>query len=645
MSVNGKDSNDGSTDRPLKTISAAAKLAKAGDTVTVHAGTYREWVKPLMGGTSDACRIVYRAAAGEVVTIKGSEVITGWERVEGNVWKAKVPLALFGDYNPYTDVITGDWFTDNGRDHHTGEVYLNGKALYEVPSLDQVKKPAALKDAKDAAGSLFQWYTETDETTTTLWANFHSKDPNRELVEINVRQACFFPAHTGVNYITVRGFHMCHAATQWAPPTAEQIGMVGPNWSKGWIIENNVLTDSKCSAISLGKERASGHNFGVVKRLKSGFQYQLESVFSALNLGWNRDTVGSHVVRNNTISDCEQTGVVGHLGCAFSRVENNHIFNIWTKRQFSGAEMGGIKFHAAIDVTVEGNRIHHCGLAVWMDWQAQGTRITGNLLHDNDKDVMIEVCHGPCLVDHNIMLSPMAIDMLAQGSAFVNNLIVGTIQALGVPNRATPYHVHHSTMVAGTALIGVGDDRYYNNVFIAPLDASVSKVDAGSAPAAPAEATGKADKPVGTLGLALYNAHPSSWEAYLDQVAIAAKENFVGSVASFSKVLQPVFIASNLSYNGAVPYAHEKDGRHVANFDHQAHLEQVGDQVFLSLKLDEGFAQQPTVHVTTESLGNTRISDAPFVNPDGSFLQMEKGPIGPLAELHPGLNRVKVWPR
>ena len=36
---------------------------------------------------------------------------------------------------------------------------------------------------------------------------------------------------------------MSQAATQWAPPTAEQIGLIGTNWSKGWIIENNVISE------------------------------------------------------------------------------------------------------------------------------------------------------------------------------------------------------------------------------------------------------------------------------------------------------------------------------------------------------------------------------------------------------------------
>jgi hypothetical protein len=41
------------TDHPpvrLKRIMQAVKYAYPGDVITVHAGTYREWINPLRGG-------------------------------------------------------------------------------------------------------------------------------------------------------------------------------------------------------------------------------------------------------------------------------------------------------------------------------------------------------------------------------------------------------------------------------------------------------------------------------------------------------------------------------------------------------------------------------------------------------------------
>jgi alpha-N-arabinofuranosidase len=66
------------------------------------------------------------------------------------------------------------------------------------------------------------WFARVDDTHTTIWAQFKDINPKEEDVEINVRQSVFYPDKPGRNYITVRGFTMMHAATNWVPPTAEQ---------------------------------------------------------------------------------------------------------------------------------------------------------------------------------------------------------------------------------------------------------------------------------------------------------------------------------------------------------------------------------------------------------------------------------------
>ena len=85
------------------------------------------------------------------------------------------------------------------------------------------------------------------------------------------------------------------------------------------------------------------------------------------------------------------------MGCIFSKIYGNHIYNIGTKHEFFGWEIAGIKFHAPIDVQIYENLIHDCTLGFWMDWQAQGTRISRNVLFDNDRDGNLEVTHGPMI--------------------------------------------------------------------------------------------------------------------------------------------------------------------------------------------------------------------------------------------------------
>ena len=169
VSVKGNDKNSGSKSSPFKTINRAALATYPGDVVTVHEGVYREWVNPPRGGESDDKRIVYRAASGERVEIKGSEHMTNWEKVQDGVWKVTLPNTFFGGYNPYVDLLNGDWFDHRGRKHHTGEVFLNNKSLYETVSLDGVMNPVTNRDLIDPEGSTYTWYCETDEQNTTIY--------------------------------------------------------------------------------------------------------------------------------------------------------------------------------------------------------------------------------------------------------------------------------------------------------------------------------------------------------------------------------------------------------------------------------------------------------------------------------------------
>ena len=195
-----------------------------------------------------------------------------------------------------------------------------------------------------------------------------------------------------------------------------------------------------------------------MRRDKPGYQYQLESVFAARQIGWDREHVGSHIIRGNIIYDCGQAGIVGHLGCASSTIEDNHIYNIALKREFYGYEIAGIKLHAAIDVTIRHNRIHDSSLGTWLDWQAQGTRVSRNLFYDNRRDLFVEVSHGPYLVEHNVFASPASLELFSQGGAFVNNLVCGTVSLEPVLDRPTAFHAPHSTQVAGYAAVYGGDD-------------------------------------------------------------------------------------------------------------------------------------------------------------------------------------------
>ena len=104
---------------------------------------------------------------------------------------------------------------------------------------------------------------------------------------------------------------------------------------------------------------------------------------------------------------------------------------------------------------------------------AQGTRVSGNLFHDNRaEDLFVEVDHGPFLVDNNLFLSPASLLSVSQGGAYVHNLIAGSLRMNPYDARQTPFHKAHSTELAGMHDNPCGDDKYFNNIFVRLADLS-----------------------------------------------------------------------------------------------------------------------------------------------------------------------------
>lgn len=580
VSPKGNDTNRGSRSSPLRTIQRASDLAQPGDVITVHEGTYRERINPPRGGASDRKRIVYQAARGEHVAIKGSEIVKGWTKTQDGVWKVTLPNSMFGSFNPYRDLIRGDWFEGRGREHHTGAIYLNGDWLIEAAKLDEVLMPAGSSPAWLKEPNTGLWFAQVDDTQTTLWAQFRTADPNEQCVEINVRRAVFYPDQPGRNYITVRGFTLQQAATPWAPPTAEQVGLIGTHWSRGWIIENNTVSHSTCSGIALGKHGDEHDNTSA--NSAEGYVKTIERAH-AHPIPWTLESIGHHIVRNNTVSHCEQAGIVGSMGCAFSTVTGNTIHDVHVRRLFTGAEMAGIKFHGAIDTTIADNHIYRTCLGLWLDWMTQGTRVSGNVFHENaGQDLFVEVDHGPFVVDNNLFLSPTSLLDMSEGGAYAHNWFAGKITNRPEPSRDTPFHPAHSTTVAGLRSTKGGDDRFYNNIFV------------GDGKPRPAEPATKELRWITSSGLWGYDTRE-----------------------------QALMTGGNVYFNGALPYRLEKDalvleGNPNARFSHE------DGRCVLRFDAAGKLADANTVLVTTALLGEAAIPALPYVERDGKPIRITK---------------------
>jgi alpha-N-arabinofuranosidase len=586
VSVSGNDANNGEHGAPLLTISAAADLAQPGDVITVYAGVYRERINPPRGGTSDEQRITYQAAPGEKVVIKGSEIVTGWVKMENDTWKVTLPNHFFGEFNPFADLIQGHWFDPKGREHHTGAVYLNGDWLVEATDFESLQ--AIPKTDSDPL-----WFAQVDEQNTIIHAQFPGVDPNSELVEVNARQTVFYPEQPGLNYITVRGFTLTQAATPWSPPTTEQIGLIGTHWSKGWVIENNMISHSVCAGLTLGHQNM-GEFLGNLTGYTKMIQYAMDEG------GWSKERIGHHMVRGNKVYQCEQAGICGSLGGAFSLIENNEISFIHVRQLFKGQEQGGIKLHGAVDTVVRNNLVHDTPRALWLDWMGQGAEISGNVAFNNDQDLYLEVNQGPALVANNIFLSRLTVSNKSRGTAFVHNLFGGRVAA-GTTTRTTPYLKPHSTIVAGYHANLPGDDRFYNNIYV------------------------------------------------------GHSKSYASIVGEYKDPELPVTMMGNLFIRGSQPYSAEVDPMVFGKVSPDLTPVRKPDGIYIEWTPQAAWTNASRQTVTTELLGHAAASGARFEQADGSPIRLNRDYFGRLRneqnpapgpfELPVGTVQLKIWPK
>ena len=636
VNINAPREGDGSKERPFRFINEAAKIARPGDEVVVAPGVYREYVNPLYAGTEEA-RITYRSEKPLAAVITGAELLTGWKKVKGTTWTARVNNGIFGAYNPYVEKVEGDWYF-SPIIRHTGAVFMNDLMMYECGSVEECEAGKPDPHAWTQEEAKYLWYTEQDGNETVLYANFHGKDPNKQKVEISVRRNCFMPDQTGIGYITVSGFTITKAATTWAPPAAYQDGMIGPHWSKGWIIEDCEVSNSRCCGISLGKYLDPENDmYFFHKKVKSPTQMERDAVCRGQYHGWLKEKVGSHIIRRCNVHHCEQTGIVGRMGGVFSTIEDCHIHHICNSQQLGGAETAGIKLHAAIDVTIRRNHIHNCIMGVWLDWEAQWARSSQNLMHDNCRaegreqargamfstDIFIEVGHGPTLIDNNVLMSPVSITIPSEGIACVHNLVLGGFSLInsGVDSvvngqrepRYTPYHIRHRTEVAGFMTILHGDDRIYNNLFIQayPITDKERK---------PTDAEHQA------VGTAPFDIFPTYEEWYAPFMPGSRPD--MGALANVHFGHLPVWVDGNAYFNGASVCKHEKHKLSDKRSKVTIALEEKDGKYSLKTNVYSKLKDFADGIICTETLGKAFEPEQRFENPDGSDIVFDKDYFG-----------------
>jgi|TARA_B110000259_G_scaffold186784_1_gene238918 alpha-N-arabinofuranosidase len=598
VAKNGSDKNSGTKEKPFLTIQKAADIVKAGDLVIVHKGTYRESITPKNGGESNEKRIIYKTVKGEKVIIKGSEIVKGWKKVSGDIWEKEIDDSYFENTNLFKEEMKGHWFFPQGKSYHTGVVYLNGVWMKEAQNekeLDELNKEIPL------------WFVKNDDTKTVVFAQFPDVNPNDATVEINTKKTLFHAQKSGVNYITINGFEFKHAATSWSAPTQPQTGMIGANWAKGWIIENNEISYSRSAGICFGRAALDTTQVMSAYGMIASFKY-------AENYGiWNKEKVGSHIIRNNKISNCGQAGIVGNMGTAFSTIQGNEISEINTLENYRGMEQAGIKLHGGVDVIIKDNCVYNTGRmarGIWLDWTGQGAVISNNLIFNTKAgSLYLEVNHGPIFCANNILINNKPFTNRSRGTALVHNLFSAQV-LIANTTRSSPYLYPHSTKIDDYYVNSQpGDDIFYNNIFSSPKKIAMK------------------------FG--------------------ASK----GDSIEYNSDKLPLTMGGNLYINETKAYTIENNPQVISDDNLDLKIIKKEDGFYLEWANNPKWTENTNRQiVTTEKLGKTVISKLKFENPDGSLIKIdtdyfgnprdENNPTpGPFEGLSSEKKLIKVWPK
>ena len=431
---------------PFRSISPAAALAQPGDTVLVGAGTYRERIAPARGGTL-AAPIVYTAAPGETVYLKGSTNALDWIAQSDGTYEAALPSSLFDTldgtpnsslYNPFLDQMQPG---GGCRCFTTGQVYASGLRLGEFPPDTPVKGCARqLADQTGDSGKPKNagWSTPAGcfsvvRNGSALAAQFGNGSQLPDEVEVTVRSRVFAPHRRGLAHITVRGFIMEHAANQWIanfwlPQNARysQSGLLGTRSGYMWRIENNIIRKAATIGLDVGVE--------------GGYSGSWPPPDNEQTMQPTPNITGNHTIQNNTIENNGASAIQGYCTSgtiSFNTIRNNGALGC------AGAENAAVKTHAYSGV-MEGNFIYqNSELAIWFDNGYKDMRFTRNAIIDNapgSNGIGFEMSFGPALVDNNIFISSSTqahagtgiTGMDASGVTYAHNLDLGYSSSLSV---------------------------------------------------------------------------------------------------------------------------------------------------------------------------------------------------------------------
>lgn len=120
LATNGNDNNNGSVTSPYRTFNKAIAVMNAGDICIIKGGVYEQEFIINKSGTPNQY-LTFRAADGEVVEIKATSYVNGWQVHQNNIYKTSVNMEIESRFRAvyhhgdYMDLARWPNNTDNNR--------------------------------------------------------------------------------------------------------------------------------------------------------------------------------------------------------------------------------------------------------------------------------------------------------------------------------------------------------------------------------------------------------------------------------------------------------------------------------------------------------------------------------------------------
>lgn len=384
-----------SIEKPCRTIAAAVQRARAGDSVVIHAGVYREMLDLPQSGESSDKPIRIAAADGDRVVVKGSDRVRGWQSAGDGVWK--LPGWPVNSQQVFVD---GAQLTQIGMSSPFHSLVNNGHIF--------------LPPIGEGLGDLVENSFFYEESSKTLYIRLASGvDPNAQLVEAAVRPFVMVPRER--SYIVLEGLEFAHS-------NLTSLGIYGSManaWGKGWLVTGCTFRQSDFSGLAVVGEE---HRVENCRFLDNG-NLGLTVLGTDEAHGWQ--PVPNRPPQDIVVADSEFRG--------------NNTRNFDPTWQAGGVKASmscnGLTLHA---LRVEDNN----GPGIWIDVLSRNVVVQRSLARRNSVGVAVEIMDGAVIRNNMILGNEFGIIVAASNDVFIrNNTLAGN--GLGVLVQGLPRQEHN----------------------------------------------------------------------------------------------------------------------------------------------------------------------------------------------------------